>query len=279
MKKVKKRVALFPLFFLFAVYSFCVEVNLKIAGSFCYLKLDHINRSLSGWEEWIKKAENYKEGEVEKLHLGTAFEGDLLFFFTSRLAAGIGTGYIYGELSEEKTALTIDNVKKTSVLVRPAKINAFPLNVSAYYFFPLRKEMKLYVKGGLGLTWAKYVEREGKEKSEKKYTYEKYSKTATALGQSYFTSLGLMYEADPNVRFFIEGEARLAKISGFQGETPGGEEGTLFFFEEYIPDLDFWQAQNKILTEKPSGENFRSVQEAVADMSGFSVKIGLLIKF
>ncbi len=277
MRSMKKK-AFFSLFLLFAVYSYGVEINLKLSGSLCYLKLDHINRSLSSWEEWIKKVENYREGEVKKFHLGTSFEGDLLFFFTPRLATGIGTGYIYSELSEEKTSLTVQKIKKTSVYVKPAKINIFPLNFSVYYFFPLRKEMKLYVKGGLGLVWAKYVEREGTEKSEKKYSYY-WDQTATSLGQNYFTSVGLMYESDPNIRFFIEAEGRLAKISGFQGVTPDGKEGTLFFFEQYIPDLDFWQAQNRIFTEEPSGENFRSVQESVADLSGFSVKIGILIKF
>lgn len=285
MKNMKKKVFfLFFIFIVFAVFSYGVEVNLKLSGSLYYLNLDHINRSLRGWEEWIKRAGpfynewTYKEGEVNKFHSGIALEGSLLFFINPRLTVGIGSGYIYGELSEEKTALTVDKPKATSVYVRPAKINVFPLNFSAYYFFPLRSNVKLYAQGGFGLAWAKFIEREGIEKSEKKYTYY-WDRTATALGQAYFTGIGLIYEADPNVCFFVEGEARLSKISGFEGETPEGEEGTLFFFEEYNADLDFWQTKNMILTDEPSGENFRSVQETVADLSGFSVKIGLLIKF
>jgi hypothetical protein len=71
----------------------------------------------------------------------------------------------------------------------------------------------------------------------------------------------------------------MAKINGFQGETHEGETGELYFFEEYSSDIDFWQAKFQMLTEGPSGDNFRSAKKAVVDFSGYSVKIGLLIKF
>ena len=57
------------------------------------------------------------------------------------------------------------------------------------------------------------------------------------------------------------------------------ETGTLYYFEEYVPELDFWQAKNEIRTEMPSGQNFRSVSEAMVDFSGVSVKIGFIVRF
>lgn len=284
MKDFIKKAIVLSFFLIFAASSYGIEVNLKISGALCYLNLEHINRTLSDWEEWIKKAGpfyevwNYKEGDVKKFHLATAFECELIFSITPRLAAGIGTGYIYGEIPDEKTALTLDKFTVTHVHVKPFKINAFPLNFSAHYFHTLGKKLKLFAKGGIGLAWAKYVDREGIEISEKKYSYY-WQQDATAQGQVYFAGLGLIYDADPHYRFFIEGEVKLARISGFKGKTAEGEDGSLFYFEEYEPNLDFWQARIKILTETPTGENIRSAQETVADFSGFSVKIGILIKF
>lgn len=284
MRAVKINILVFSLLFIVAVSSYCLQVNLKISGSLCYLNLEHINRSLNDWEEWIKKAGpiynlwTYKEGKVENFHLGIAFEGEFMIFFTPRIGVSLGTGYIYGELADKKTALTIERPTGTFVHVMPVKINAFPLNLSAYYFFPLRKELKLFLKAGMGLAWAKYIERRGTEVSEKKYSYNS-SLRASGKGPAFFTSFGFIYESDPNIRFFIEGEAKLAKISGFEGETEEGESGTLFYFEEYDPDLDFWRAKNVILKEDPSGNNFRSVQKTVVDLSGFSLKIGVIIKF
>ena len=284
-KIVKIKSLVFSLLFIFVVSSYCIEVNLKISGSLCYLNPEHINRSLNGWEEWFKKANlyyeylSYKEGEVKNFNLGTAFEGEFIFSITPHFAAGFGTGYIYCELSEEKTALIVDSREETIVFAKPLKINAFPLNFSAYYFFPLSKKMKLFIRGGIGLVWAKYVEREARAESlEDEFNYY-WKQEATSQGQIYFTSLGLIYESDRFFRFFIEGEVKSAKLSGFHGETADEESGTLFFFEEYNQNLEFWQAQNVLLKEEPSGDNFRSIQETVIDLSGFSVKIGVIIKF
>lgn len=284
-KIVKIKILIFSLLLIFDVSSYCIEVNLKISGSLCYLNPEHINRSLNGWEEWFKKANlyyeylSYKEGEVKNFNLGTAFEGEFIISITPHFAVGFGTGYIYCELSEEKTALTVDSREETIVFAKPLKINAFPLNFSAYYFFPLSKKMKLFIRGGTGLVWAKYVERQARAESlEDEFNYY-WKQEATAQGQIYFTSLGLIYEPDRFFRFFIEGEVKSAKLSGFHGETADEESGTLFFFEEYNQNLEFWRAQNVLLKEKPSGDNFRSIQKTVIDLSGFSVKIGVLIKF
>jgi hypothetical protein len=72
---------------------------------------------------------------------------------------------------------------------------------------------------------------------------------------------------------------RRAKIQGFSGGNQSETTGTLYYFEEYIPDLDLWQAKNEIRAEMPTGSNYRSVSETVVDFSGLSVKIGFMIKF
>jgi hypothetical protein len=49
--------------------------------------------------------------------------------------------------------------------------------------------------------------------------------------------------------------------------------------EEYDSGLDLWQAKYQIFAEPPSGENYREVRQGMVDFSGFSVKIGIMIKF
>ncbi|MFP4082820.1 MAG: hypothetical protein ACLFVG_08715 [Candidatus Aminicenantes bacterium] len=284
MRGARKNLIMLCLFLSSSLITYGIEVDLKISGALSYMNLNHINRSLNGWEACIKnaghgyEAGSFREGDVENFHLGTAFEGEFLFYLSSHLAVGAGTGYTYGELPEKKTALTVDRANDTYIYVRPVKINAFPLNLSAYYFFPLREKLKLFIRAGMGFSWVKYVEREGLEVSEDNYSFY-WDQKASAQGLNYFTGLGLTYEPDPFFRFFMEGEAELAEISQFQGKTAEGEKATLFFFEEHYPDLEFWRANNLLLKEEPSGENFRSVQKTVVDMSSFSVKIGVIIKF
>lgn len=265
-------------------WAHSIELSLKLSGGLSYINLKNTNRTLQDWSEWQKREADYRKnwsflgGEVRGFHSGFDFEGEIIVSFTPHLAAGVGTGYIHGELNEEKTEITLEKVLGTYIYVRPTKVSAFPLTLSGYYFFPLKK-VNFFIKGGAGIIWAKYIDREGNKKtSATKFAYHQLQRTS-AKGSTLFGGLGIMYDMEPGMRFFVEGSARLAKISGFHGENKEGDTGILYFFEEYDPDLDFWQAKNRISADEPSGENIRSVEEATVDFSGFSVKIGIIIKF
>ncbi|MFQ5721151.1 MAG: hypothetical protein ACE5GI_01495, partial [Candidatus Aminicenantales bacterium] len=212
-------------------------------------------------------------------HLGTCFEGEILFFFSPHIAAGISTGYIYGDISEKNTSMSITRKSDTYIFMDPITINAFPLNGAAYYFFPIQKKLRLFVKGGAGLLWTKFVERrETKKMPANKITFLLRQK-ATSLGKSFFSGIGLVYEAEEGIRFFIEGQFRLAKISHFRGELKSGEKAILYHYEEYDSNLDLWQSKNQLFQKKPSGETFRSVEETVIDLSGISIILGFSFKF
>jgi hypothetical protein len=286
LEKLAKSKTLTPfLLVLLTGFSYPLEVSLKITGSLSYFDPDHINRNLHGREEFLMKralseeSYTYKEGEVKDVHFATSFEGEFLLSLTSRLSIGMGTGYIYAEATEEETGITIDRTVDTMFSVHPTKINAFPLNLCGYYFLPLSNSLKLYVRGGLGLIWAKYIERVGIWLKPKDNYIEILHQKATARGLSYFSGIGLIYEAYPDIHFFIEAEAKLAKLSKFQGEEQQGERMTLYSYEQYDSELEFWQGKNILQKEKPSGDDLRAVEEAVVDLSGFSVKLGITIKF
>lgn len=275
------------LFFLFTlgIYAQGQEISLRISGSLSYINPDHINQTLCSVEEFFKRFTtvrddwNYIEGEIRDVHLSTSFEGELILTLNSRLAVGIGTGYIYLEATEERTGISLESPQDTLISVHPTTINTYPLRLSGYYFFPLKEQLRLYARCGAGLVWTKYVERLGFRVQPDENFIQILDQKATAQGYSFFSGFGFMWEANPLMHFFIEAEANLTKISGFQGETPEGETGTLFFFEEYDPFLDLWQAQNILLKQPPTGPYFRSVKEAVVDLSGFSIKIGVTITF
>lgn len=285
MGKIKK--AALILFLLFSSFSlsFGIDISLKLSGGLSYIKLDDINRSLKGWEELWKKIILSREdwefagGGAGKFNIGYNFEGEIIVSLSPHLAASFGVGLIYGELTEEKIEVFIDTHSSTSSITRPTKVNALPLTFSGYFFFPLGKNLDVFIKGGTGLIWTKYIEREGgKSLTADTYNYW-WHQEASAQGPVFLGGLGIIYRIDPSLGFFLEGGARWAKISGFQGETPEGEEGDLYFLEEHDPDLDHWHAKYGIFTEEPTGDYFRSVKKAAVDFSGFSARIGLLIKF
>jgi len=284
---IKKKAALsvFIGLILLCSLSYGMDIRLRLASGLLTLNPEDINLALAGWQqEFETRSEafdymDYISGEAAELRLGIQFEAELLFSFSSRLAVGLSGGYDYAELSEEDTLLTIVQDGVTYNVARPTKISAYPFVLSAYYFIPLSSRLSAYLRAGAGYVLAKYVGREARKmESETRYVYPRVE-TADAGRTGFLGGLGLGYQFDPSFGFFIEATALSARVSRFKGEDTAQQEGSLFAFEEYIPDLDFWQAKIGVLTEAPAGSGYRSVREAVIDLSGFSVKMGIVLKF
>lgn len=285
---IQKKILHISLFLvIFVHFTYGMELSIKFSGGLNYSKMANINRVLQDWVVFkerfadINKHWIFVEGDIPEFHSSYDFDGELIFSLTSHLALGLSGGYIYGELGEDDTEVTMkEAVSESSFLdIRPTKVNAFPLTVSGYYLFTVMKKITFYLKGGGGLIWAKHIVREGwKPVLGESYNYF-FTQNTSARSSILLGGFGIMYEVESGMRFFIEGIARSSKINGFRGENSNGQTGTLFFFEEYNSDLDFWQAKNQILSQMPMGENIRSAQEATVDLSGFAVKIGLIIQF
>ena len=111
-----------------------------------------------------------------------------------------------------------------------------------------------------------------------KYTYSS-SLIVEGRGTLFQAGLGLTYEFDPAVSLFFEAAGRQARASGFEGEMSAGVKGKLYFYEEYNPVLKIWQAKVQLWDSTPAGENYRSAREAIVDLNGFCLKIGIMIRF
>jgi len=285
MKRITVLISLLFAAILFVPRARAVDVSLKFSGGQSFFQLKSINRLLEHWAVWKQKDTDahtdwtYIGGDVSKLHSGFDFAGEIIVAVTSRITIGIGAGYIYSELMEEKTALTIERVVGTFLDVKPIKISALPILISGYYFFPLSSSSRLYVMGGAGPVWGKYIEREGRRLTTKdNFNYQAFQRTS-GRGSIVLAGCGFEYEFEPGIRVFLEGSGRLCRISDFQGENNLEETGTLYSFEEHIPEFEIWQAKNQIMAAQPSGENYRSVKKATVDISGLMLRIGLVFKF
>lgn len=285
MKQIRFLFFFLLVMFLFIPHSRAIDINLKLSGGRSFFNLQNIDRILDDWAVWKKKDTEthsdwtYIGGEVSKLHSSFDFAGEILVSLTPRITIGIGAGYIYSELVEDKTGLTIERVVGTYLDVMPIKISALPVTISGYYFFPVSSSARLYVKGGAGTIWGKYIEREGRRLTTKNnFTYQSFQRTS-GHGSIVLAGCGFEYEFEPGMRVFFEGSGRICQISDFQGENNQDETGVLYYFEENIQDFEIWQAKNQIMEAEPSGENYRSVQKATVDLSGLMIRIGLVFKF
>lgn len=285
MRKKKALTLFFAGLLFLPALSLCLEFQVRLASGFRRMNLAEVNLTLAGWEEKIKREASFpsnwsfEAGEIPALHFGFSFEGELTFFLTPRVALGVSAGYVYGELNEKEALLAINKEDAAYDYARPTKVSAYPITFLGYLFFPLGSKFNIYLKGGAGIIQARYVGREAvKREEESRFLYQTFE-MAEASRSTYLGGIGFDYKFDPSLGFFIEATAQSAKVSGFASENGLGETKKLYFLEEYIPELDFWQAKMQVLPQEPGGANFRFVREATVDFSGFSVRIGVLLKF
>ncbi len=267
------------------IYLSGIELGFKFSGGYANLNVENPNRALADWAEWKKReAEAIKNWEylgknVKNLDSGIHFEGEFIVSLSNRIEIGLGTGYIYGDLKENEVEVMVRRPAGSISHICPLTVSAYPLVLSVYYLFPFKSGFSVFIRAGGGVAWAKYVNREAQKfESSARYNYLRVEK-ASASGPMLIGGIGFSFEIDAGMRFFIEASARRAKIQGFSGENVLDEKGILYHFEEYAPDLDFWQSKIEIRTEKPLGSNYRSISEALVDFSGFSVKIGFMVRF
>ena len=261
------------------------DISLRISSGLGWLKAHEINRALTSWREgWVLRAESDPELGLEGrtgrfLHVETDFEAELLLSFSRWLALGVSAGYAYASLDEEQTLVSTRQEGIVYEQARPTKISAYPVFLSIYLSLPISKKVNVYIRGGGGAVFASYVVREANKKAgTARYTYTTYN-NATARRWSYLGSIGLSYAVDPSIGFFVEAAARWAQVSGFVAEDDLGGSSRLYTYEEYQPDIDFWQLRTSLHPEEPGGSSVRNVREATVDFSGYSARIGIFLKF
>ena len=285
MKKTLAIAALCMVLLLLPPSSRGLDIQLRLSSGLWQMNLGEVNAALVGWRDGLKQTADvdpnmqFVSGDGGRLRLGVDFEAELVLSFSRWIKLGLSAGYGYGSLDEKATLLTIEQAGTLFERARPTKVSAFPFLVSGYFNLPLGRKFNVYLRAGVGAIQARYVSREAQKKvADTRFTYPAYD-NAKASRLTYLGGLGLSYSFDQSLGFFIEAAARSARVDGLTGENRLEQKGILYSYEEYLPQAGFWRPTMHVLPEEPDGGNVRNVREAVVDFSGYSIKIGLLLKF
>ena len=262
-----------------------LDILLKLSSGLWRMYLAEVNSALTGWKEGLERESaanpnaRFTSGEVGRLRLGMDFEAEIILSLSRWFRLGLSAGYSHGSLDEEANRLTIEQSGIPYEWTRPTKVNAHPLLVSGYFNLPLGKKFNAYLRAGAGAIQARLITREGQKKAtDSRFNYS-VSDNAKASRLVSVAGLGFGYAFDPSLGFFIETSARFARLEGLTGEDRLGQKGTLYSYEEGLPASGSWRTTMRVLPEEPTGVNIRNVHKAVVDFSGYSIKIGLLLKF
>jgi opacity protein-like surface antigen len=182
--------------------------------------------------------------------------GEVLLDLTRRWSIGIGSGYALSEVSEGATTLEIERSSVPYVYARPTRVAATPLFLSGYHTFPLGSRLGLYIGAGAGQVRVRYSSSAAAKKAASSGFAYSDEQSASGRGKLVQGTAGFKYVHDQNIGLFLEAVWRRAKVETLEDGT-----GTLYAYDEYRADIDFWQAKMAVLDGPPAGETFRSVRK------------------
>jgi hypothetical protein len=279
-KKISSAVGL-VLLFVFLPRAMDVAVfSIRLYGGGTYLQGGDLNSGLKGWTDFYKAyygTYGYPQqtGSFNPVHLGFHGGGDLIFHLTERFGIGLGAEYLMATKSSTMTFQSTNTSMTWKILGKPSAVQA---KASLFYFVPLGKSVSVSLHAGVSYYWAQ-TRLESHSASEG--TTIDYIIDSSAKGVGYHGGLGLEWNLSSSLSFLIEGGARYAVLSKFDGSVTmvglGGWNGRLYYWGATTSFLNNYNYID-LLIAAPGGPGFTFVREAKIDFGGFSLRAGFVLK-
>lgn len=260
------------------------SVAIKLSLGQGWPQVSEINQILHSWQESLKiqaetlKSWTWEAGTLQEYKQQIEFAASLEFSLSRYFSLNLTSGYTYGERGQDQIQAIIDRPVGRSLYIQQVKIATLPLCLEALFHLPFSSRWEIYGGGGGGWLWLNFTQREGiqlEQATSFTYPTEINAEGSTRLLK---TSLGLVcYLQD--ISLFVEGNYVWAKFDQLNGEDKNGQEGQLYYLREYQPETGYWEARHMIAADQPASPEFQEVRPARLDLSGFSLRLGLKIKF
>jgi hypothetical protein len=271
--------------------DFIKEFSLKFTGGYSTIAVGDFNTVIetqdSYFETYAALFGATKEGELKKFHGGVEFEGEIIMNLTENFGIGIGAGYIQIS-NENETNLRHELAGEFTYFIKP-KFTAVPVNLSLYYFYPVASSTNLYFNGGISYYFGKVTSTSRMDNEPTGGPPEWYRSEGEFKDQGlgFHGGIGLDYLIGSNIGLFLEGKVRYCKLKSWEGDdtltyssgVTDKNSGTLWFLEVSDPDIGAEFSQISLAEQKPSDPEIRNAREFEADLSGFSLRAGIRIRF
>ncbi len=262
-------------------------LTVKISGGFNYFDAGDVGKGAKGYYDiragHFSSAGYSLDERKRSFNNGFDLSGDVIFYLKPKIGIGLGSGYIYST----RTSFFIVSGKDIylETFGSTSEIRAFPIRLSLYLSFPVHRLFTVSVSGGPTLYLTRFSYYLGPDWIDLNSVTQK----ATSNGLGFHGGIGLEVRLNRRAAFVVEGQGRYAKISNFKGKEtkylfvptgPSGimgeeriwdEEGTLYYLEQGQ------QSYLAFFKEDPSG--FTTAKKASFDLSGFSLRAGLIYRF
>ena len=215
-------------------------------------------------------------GDVDPVRLGAIYGAELSFPLLPNLFLGLGGDYFQ---SQKTSRVEYETTETMNAFITKPQIQAFPLR----FFISLYPTPSFYLKIGLEYYFAKanYFYR-----FETETSWEEWRGEAKAQDIGFLGGIGLEWELFTPLSLVVEAMSRYSRVSGFEGEntyidSDGSfvtEKGKLYFYRGNVAG-DKTHPLLFIRETEPSDTDVSELKEASVNFSGFSLKLGIRIRF
>ncbi|NIM90112.1 MAG: outer membrane beta-barrel protein [Candidatus Aminicenantes bacterium] len=263
-----------------------IDFSLKFHSGMNYMGLGDINDALQGITDYYKDLPNVDiEEDLIPVHWGIDLGGELIINFTPRVGIGLGGGYI--QVNKETVIDLIWEGTPYKDTAHP-KATLIPLTLGVYLSFPLGNTMNFTLNAGAGYYFGTIQWNYGWDSEHHDYEENWKAKSHTMGFQG---GLGLEFNISRSLALLVEGFGRYAKLKSLQGDYIwkrdffGHEEGiieeaTLWYYDWRSSDTGKEYPRIDFDDDVPAETSFqRNVREGEVDLAGFSVRLGIKIRF
>jgi hypothetical protein len=259
-----------------------VGIHLRLYGGWAMFSGGDLKKGTAGMYDHIAadlSASGYELSEQVMKSFASGYElgGDIVYYFTPRLGAGLGGGFVRGHKSNS-ILFNLPGGLGDYMMTAVPELKLFSLRLGLFLSLPLNQWLTFCASAGPAWHWAEF-----------RYTgslttpvlIDHIHQDAKAGHWGAQGGIGLEIRMNPRLAFILEARGRYAKISGFEGNevferlegnrsVTGTEEGTLYIIDnEEYPRLDVAESIIAIVGIRP----------AELDFSGVSLRAGLNFKF
>jgi len=262
-----------------------IGLRVKLSGGLSFFNagdIDKGTRSFFDSTSYFLSSEGYTlDKKIESIHTAYDVSGDIVLYVKPQLGIGLGVSYIYAH-GTNLIIVSGGNIPLNVQIGSRPEISTVPIRLGLFFTLPIHRLFSISFNSGTSFYLTKYSYSLYTDWKDLKNIFQ----TATARNLGFHGGIGLEVSLNQRAVFFIEGQGRYAKISNFKGKeivtewsvtqsyigyVHSEENGTLYYLEN---DKYSYLA---IREEEPSG--FKTIRKATFDLSGFSLRVGFIVKF
>jgi len=266
------------------------KFSFKLTGGLSYQGQSDANANLVDnvmalWLDYVKLGVfSGFTGELKPLHWGPDASAEIVYQVKPGIGIALGIGYLSTHKSKDDNWIADGEISRSF----DDAVSAVPVTLAICYSRPLSGFFGLSAEAGLGIYFAKWTETNASQFVSLPHYPTSYTIKVNGAGFGIHGTIAMDVAVVRPVFLVIEATGRYAKIGNLTGNTvytrsngtSTTTEGKLYYYERLNGTTEKSYPQVYLYTEEEAktNKNLLNLRDAKVDVSGFSLRAGILVR-